>query len=255
MRSITVKTAGQLRVEIYGDRAAMGAAAAQRVAGWMAEALADQERVVMVFAAAPSQNEFLHYLGEMEGLGWSRVVALHMDEYTGLSQDHPQSFGYFLRRRLFDRVQPGTVHYLDGAAPDPATECRRYAALLAQKPVDIVCAGIGENGHLAFNDPPVADFHDPWLVKVVELDRPCREQQVHDGCFPTLADVPTLALTLTIPALMGARHISCVVPGSTKTEAVAHTLHDPIATTCPATILRTHPQAVLFLDVAAAGEA
>ncbi|MSP14499.1 MAG: glucosamine-6-phosphate deaminase [Chloroflexi bacterium] len=249
------KTVDQLPVEIYSDRAAMGAAAAHRVAGWMALALATQPHVVMVFAAAPSQNEFLQSLRQAPGLDWSRVVAFHMDEYISLGRDQPQSFAYFLRRHLFDHVQPGAVYYLDGTAPDPATECQRYAALLARNPLDIMCAGIGENGHLAFNDPPVADFHDSQSVKVVEMDRPCREQQVHDGCFASLADVPSHALTLTIPALMSARRLCCVVPGATKTAAVHHTLHDPISTACPATILRTHPQAVLFLDRVAAGEA
>ena len=245
-------TVDQLKVKIYEDRAAMGAAAAQAVAQRMRQVLAEKEQAVIVFAAAPSQNEFLATLRHIEGLEWRRVVAMHMDEYIGLPADAPQAFGNFLRERLFDIVEPRTVHYIDGNAVDPETECQRYAGLLKHNPVDIVCAGIGENGHLAFNDPPVADFDDPGLVKVVELDLRCRQQQVHDGCFAQLAEVPTHALTLTIPALMMARWIYCIVPGPTKTEAVKKTWQGPVSTACPATILRRHANAVLFLDQAAA---
>lgn len=244
--------ADRWKVQIYPDRAELGRAAAARVAGWMRGLLAAQPQVVMVFAAAPSQNEFLSELGCVEDLDWRRVVALHMDEYLGLPAGSAQSFGAFLKQRLFDPVRPGAVHYLAGDAVDAAAECRRYAALLAANPVDIVCAGIGENGHLAFNDPPVADFADPLPVKVVELDRPCREQQVHDGCFARLEEVPTHAMTLTIPALTRARRISCVVPGATKAAAVAAAVAGPIATACPASILRRHAGAVLSLDRAAA---
>jgi glucosamine-6-phosphate deaminase len=148
-------------------------------------------------------------------------------------------------------VKPGTVHFMNGSAPDPAAECRRYAALLARG-LDLACIGIGENGHLAFNDPPVADFNDPALVKTVTLERACREQQVHDGCFPRLEDVPAKALTMTLPAIFGARRIVCVVPGPTKTEAVTATLRGPIGTACPASGLRRHPDAALFLDAASA---
>lgn len=246
----------QLKVEIYEDRAAMGRAAAQRVAGWMRQILGEQEQVSMIFAAAPSQNEFLAELCQIEDLEWDRVVAMHMDEYIGLPADAPQAFGNFLRERLFDIVKPGMVYYLNGNAADLEVECQRYTELLKQNSVDIVCAGIGENGHLAFNDPHVADFDDPELVpapdrvqvKVVKLDHRCREQQVHDGCFAQLGDVPAHALTLTIPALMADRSISCVVPGPTKAEAVKRTLRGPVSTECPATILRQHDNAVLFID-------
>jgi len=239
---------GTLRVEIYGDRGKMGAAAAGAVAERMKETIARQDRVVVVFAAAPSQNEFLATLASLEGMDWDSVVAFHMDEYVGLPADAPQSFGNFLREHLFDLVQPGTIHYLNGQAPDPEEECRRYGALLKAHPVDIVCAGIGENGHLAFNDPPVADFADPLDVKVVELDETCRMQQVHDGCFPDFDSVPTHALTMTIPALMRARGLYTMVPGPTKAQAVRETLTGPISTDCPATALRRHPNAILYLD-------
>jgi glucosamine-6-phosphate deaminase len=237
-----------LCIEIYADREKMGAAAAQAVAKRMGDVIVEKGSVTVVFAAAPSQNEFLATLSSLEGINWHQVIAFHMDEYIGLPADAPQSFGYFLRERLFDLVTPGTVHYLNGGTPNPEEECRRYAALLEAHPVDIVCAGIGENGHLAFNDPPVANFADPLKVKVVALDDTCRMQQVHDGCFPDFDSVPTHALTMTIPALMAARRIYTVVPGPTKAQAIKETLSGPIGTHCPATALRQHPGAVVYVD-------
>lgn len=206
----------------------------------------------MIFAAAPSQNEFLASLIDEPGLDWSRVTAFHMDEYLGLPADAPQRFGNFLRARLFNRVHPGVVHFIDSAS-ETAAECARYGALLRAAPIDIVCLGIGENGHIAFNDPPVADFDDPDMVKPVELDLPCKEQQVHDGCFATIADVPNHALTLTIPMLLSGAYLSCVVPGTAKRRAIRDTLHGPITTACPASILRRHPACVLYLDRDSAG--
>ncbi|NLE76851.1 MAG: glucosamine-6-phosphate deaminase, partial [Chloroflexi bacterium] len=144
----------KLQVEVFATRAHLGAAAADDAAAQMRVLIREQGTVRMVFAAAPSQNEFLAELGRLPGIDWGRVVAFHMDEYVGLGPDAPQSFARFLREHLFQRVRPGQVHYLNGLAPDPQAECSRYAALLAQAPIDIVCAGIGENGHLAFNDPP-----------------------------------------------------------------------------------------------------
>jgi len=237
-----------LQVEIYADRGKMGAAAAHAAAKRMKDVIARRGSVTTVFAAAPSQNEFLATLASLEGIDWDQVIAFHMDEYIGLPADAPQGFGYFLRERLFDLVTPGVVHYLNGQARDPAEECRRYAALLEANPVDIVYAGVGENGHLAFNDPPVADFADPVKVKVVELDETCRMQQVHDGCFPDFDSVPTHALTMTIPALMAARWIYTMVPGPTKAQAIRDTLTGSIGTHCPATALREHPNAVLYAD-------
>jgi len=241
----------QLRVEIYATREDMGAAAGHAAAELMRKLLEEKEAVRMVFAAAPSQNEFLAALGSSPGIDWRRVTALHMDEYVGLSADAPQSFVRYLREHLFDRVQPGTVDVLNGAAVDPAGECQRYAELVNEAPIDILCAGIGENGHLAFNDPPT-DFDDPRTVRVVDLALTCRQQQVHDGCFVDLASVPRKAYTLTIPALMAARHAFCVVPGPTKAEAVRDTLLSPVLPACPATILRSHERAILYVDVDAA---
>jgi len=222
------------------------------VATAMREALARQPVVRMVFAAAPSQNELLDTLATVPDLDWSRVTVFQLDEYLGLRPDAPQTFGRYLRDRLFDRVQPGSVQLIDGDA-DPASEARRYADQLAAAPLDIVCLGIGENGHLAFNDPP-ADFDDPHLVKRVTLDDASRQQQVHDGCFPSLDAVPTQALTVTIPLIMSGQRLICVVPGAAKAEAVHRTLHGAVSPSGPASILRRHPDARLFLDLQSAAD-
>lgn len=240
-----------LNVRVYGTREAMGQAAASDVAMHLRQILAEQETARIVFAAAPSQNEFLAALRAMADLPWQRIVAFHMDEYVGLPDDASQRFGSFLRERIFD-LPFADVNYLDGNAPDVEAECARYAALLQEAPLDIVCAGIGENGHMAFNDPHIADFDDPAWVKPVTLDDVCRQQQVNDGAFERIEQVPKQALTMTMPALMSASHVACVVPGPTKRVAVASTLEGPIEESCPATIMRRHADAVLYLDAAAA---
>jgi glucosamine-6-phosphate deaminase len=202
----------------------------------------------MVFASAPSQEEFLEELSQSDGISWNRITAFHLDEYIGIPGDAPQNFGHFLRVRLFEKVCPAKVYYINGMAQDPEAECGRYGSLLKNHPFDIACVGIGENGHLAFNDPPVADFHDPLPVKVVDLDAISREQQVHDKTFPDIESVPRKAITLTLPSIFSAKFIYCMVPAPSKAEAVRRTLEDPISTHCPATILRRHENATLFLD-------
>ncbi len=228
-----------MRVEVFPSRAELGRAAATAVAKELRHRLAAQDDVRMVFAAAPSQQEFLDALALEAGLEWSRVTAFHMDEYLDLPAAAPQRFGSWLRRALFDRV-PLRPHFVSD--PDD------YARQLAEAPIDLVCLGIGDNGHLAFNDPPVADFHDPADVKIVELDAACRRQQVDDECFATLDEVPHRAITLTVPRLLAADRLFCVVPGPRKAQAVRRALHDPIGEACPATALRTHPDCTLFLD-------
>lgn len=237
-----------LKVKVYPNRLEMGRAAAEAVAGTMRELLEQQERVSMVFAAAPSQDEFLASLAAAQGVDWRRVIAFHMDEYLGLPADAPQRFGNFLKERIFDKVRPGVVHYLGVGVTGPEAETQRYASLLSEHTLDIACMGIGQNGHIAFNDPPVADFDDPLLVKVVELDERSRQQQVYDGCFARLDAVPRCAITMTIPALTSARWVHCIVPDVSKAESVRNCLCGPIATACPASILRRHPRAVLYLD-------
>lgn len=236
-----------LQVKVYADRAAMGEAAAIAVIDKITALFTTQAYVNIIFAAAPSQNEFLAALVK-SSLDWTRVRAFHMDEYIGLSDQAPQRFGNFLQEKIFGKLPFAGIHFLNGNTTVAEQECNRYTTLLKEYPVDIVCMGIGENGHIAFNDPPVADFKDGYLVKVVELDQPCRQQQVNDGCFATIDDVPNNAITLTIPALMAARYIYCMVPGPTKAQAVFNTLNKDIVEQYPSTVLRRHDNAILYLD-------
>ncbi len=238
----------KLQVKIFSNRREMGKAAGQSVAEKMRDILKTKESLSIVFAAAPSQNEFLEELSQSPGIQWNRVTAFHLDEYIGLPPDAPESFGHFLRVKLFEKVHPGDVYYLNGMAGDLGAECNRYGHLLKDHPLDIACVGIGENGHLAFNDPPFANFQDPLLAKVVELDLVSRQQQLRDGCFKSLQEVPKKAITLTIPVILSAAFIYCMVPAHSKAEAVKKTLQDSVSTDCPATILRKHENAILFLD-------
>ena len=240
----------RLRVRVFDDRPALGAAAELEASAALTQAIERNGRVSILFAAAPSQNEFLAALTANETIDWSKVTAFQLDEYVGLAEGAPESFGAFLEDRVFGRVAIEKVHAIGATANAGEAErrCGEYAALLAELPPDVVLLGIGENGHLAFNDPPVADFSDPLAVKVVELDEPCRQQQVNDGCFPTFADVPTHAITVTIPTILTGARLICVVPGPAKRAAVAAALHGPVETACPASILRQHPNCTLFLD-------
>ena len=237
-----------LLIEIYDTRAEMGAAAGTLAAKRIREALAQKEEVNVIFAAAPSQNEMLATLVAAPDIDWGRVNAFHMDEYIGLNREAPQCFGNFLKEHIFGKLPFKTINYIDCEATDMEAECARYSALLRQFPVDIVLLGIGENGHVAFNDPPVADFRDEKRVKVVELDQACRQQQVNDKCFESVEKVPTHALTLTIPALTNAKHMFCTVPCATKAEAVYLTATAPINEDVPATAMRNHPHAVMYCD-------
>ena len=237
-----------LTVNVYDTRTEMGEAAARDIKAKLLSLLQMKETVNMIFAAAPSQNEVLAALATDRDIPWERVNAFHMDEYIGLSKDAPQGFGNFLKAHIFGLAPFGSVHYIDISAEDPEAECERYAALLQKYPTDIVVMGIGENGHIAFNDPPVADFADPRAVKPVLLDEICRNQQVNDGCFAVIDDVPKYAITLTVPTLFAGKHLFCIVPAKTKANAVRATLCGEIGESCPATVLRRHPNAVLYLD-------
>ena len=236
-----------MEVKVFDTRKEMGEAAAKVVASKILELLSKKESIRMVFAAAPSQNEFLDSLVKIKDIPWNRITAFHMDEYLGLPKDHSALFANFLKDKIFEKVPFREIHLIDGNN-DPELECLRYAALMEASPIDIVCMGIGENGHIAFNDPPVALFNDPETVKKVALDAACRQQQVNDGCFPNLKEVPKRALTLTVPALLNADFISCVVPAKNKKEALQKTLYGSIETLCPASILRIHGDCHLFTD-------
>ena len=237
----------QLTARVFDSRVSMGRAAAKDIGDEMRRLLAEKEEISMIFAAAPSQNETLSSLADEEGIDWTRVRAFHMDEYVGLAPGAPQAFSRYLKEHIFDRVPFRAVHLIDSSNV-AGEEIRRYSALLEQYPVDITVLGIGENGHIAFNDPGVADFSDPALVKTVPLDEVCRMQQVHDGCFAKIEDVPRYALTLTVPALTRAGAMFCSVPAVTKAEAVRRTVTEEISEACPATVMRRHPHAVLYCD-------
>ena len=198
-----------LEIHIYQDKEELGKASAKFVTEKLNDAIHENGKANLILATGASQFEFLENL-QKQNIEWNKITVFHLDEYKGISENHPASFRNYLKDRILDKVKPKQVYYLNGDEKDIESETRRYENLLKEHPVDIACIGIGENGHIAFNDPPVADFNDPRLVKVVELDDACRKQQLGEGWFPTFDDVPTHALTLTIPAIMNSKIISCV---------------------------------------------
>jgi glucosamine-6-phosphate deaminase len=226
----------------------MGEAAAKDIKAKIADLLSKKDEINMIFAAAPSQNDVLKSLVEDKDIEWNRVNAYHMDEYIGLDKDAPQGFGNFLKAHIFGLVPFKSVNYIDITTTNPEKEAERYGKLLLANPTDIVIMGIGENGHIAFNDPPVANFKDEKVVKPVKLDEICRQQQVNDGCFKSISDVPTHAMTLTVPTLVKAPYLFCIVPAPTKANAVYETLNGTIDEHCPASILRLQDNAILYLD-------
>lgn len=234
-------------ITVAATAAEAGTAAGQRAASILADTIAARGRARVIFASAPSQEDMITALARAE-LDWSAVHALHMDEYIGLPADHPQSFGQWLADRLpadigdFDRIRP---------AADPEVERQRYAELI-NEPVDLVCMGIGVNGHIAFNEPG-SDFDDSHRVRQIHLDQASRQQQVDDDCFATLEEVPTSALTITIPPLVQAAAIVCTVIGDRKAAAVGAAFDGPVTPDCPASILQRCSQAEIYLDTPAAG--
>lgn len=237
-----------LEYRVYDSRYNMGYAASKDVAFTIKKLLNEKDEISIIFAAAPSQNELLQFLVADKTIDFRRVNAFHMDEYVGLNSNAPQAFGQFLRDRLFDKVSFKSVNIINGTADNIESECERYAALLGEAKPDIVCMGIGENGHIAFNDPHVAYFNDKKAVKVVSLDEVCRNQQVNDGCFEDISLVPTHAVTLTIPTLVSPEYVFCVVPAATKANAVYTLINGEIGEYCPCTILRKHNNAILYTD-------
>ncbi len=237
-------------VLVSSTRETLGILAASHVAAEIRLRLSTQPVVRIIFAAAPSQSEMLHALALEENLDWSRVEAFHMDEYIGLHDGAKQQFGAWLKSEFFDRVPFGSVNLIEpGSNPEQAAE--QYALLLGEKAVDIVCLGIGVNGHLAFNDPP-ADFTEARDIKVVELQYASRQQQVDDGLFTTVEEVPTHAITLSVPRLLRAGRLFCCVPGSLKRDAVTRALTGSIHPDSPASILREHPNCTIYLDAESA---
>lgn len=237
----------KLEIKTFETRNEMGLNAAKDIKDCITSLLSKKDEINIIFAAAPSQNEVLHYLCEDEEIDWSKINAYHMDEYIGLDASAPQCFSNFLKNAIFDKLPFKSVNLINPASTADE-ECERYGKLLTENPADIVVMGIGENGHIAFNDPHVAFFNDEKIVKAVELDEVCRNQQVNDGCFEKLSVVPKYALTLTIPTLMAADYHFCVVPAPTKANAVKRTVEGEISEECPATILRTKENSILYCD-------
>ena len=238
--------ADNLTVKKYDSRAAMGRAAGEEAAEHFRKLIAEKGDIWVIFAAAPSQNEFLSTLAESD-IPWNKVHAIHMDEYVDLPADHPAGFGNFLDRAIFKKVPFASVDYMT-TTKTPEQIVQDYTRLLGEHHIDICLMGIGENGHIAFNDPHVADFADPAKIKKVDLDLKCRTQQVHDGCFASLDQVPKYAMTLTIPTLFACDRLFCVVPAATKADAVKATVTGPVSEVCPASILRRHAAATLYVD-------
>lgn len=243
-----------IKLKIHPDCRAAGLAAAETAAIAMRELATGKDQVGVIFATGASQFETLAALTQMDAVPWSRVVGFHMDEYVGIAPDHPASFRRYLRERLTEKVSMKEFHEIDGNAADPIEFADAYAEKLRAAKPQVCLLGIGENGHLAFNDPAVADFFDPLDAKVVSLDAMCRQQQAAEGWFPSAAAVPDQAITLTIPALLRIPQLIVSVPGRRKAKIVRRALLGPISTQCPATILRAHPNVTLYLDMESAAE-
>lgn len=237
----------KMNVKVYSEREFMGSSAAKEAIECLKELLDKKEEVNVIFAAAPSQSEFLLELTKEKSINWTRVNAMHLDEYIGLEKDSKQRFVYFLNENVFNKAPFKNVYAMD-FAKGVKEELSRYETILKNNPIDVAFIGIGENGHIAFNDPGVADFQDKLLIKEVVLDEACRQQQVNDKCFDSLEEVPKTAATVTVPLIMSAKRIFCMVPATTKANAVKRTIDGDISEDCPSTILRSHDNATLYLD-------
>ena len=252
--SSLIKTfhAGAMQVQVFLSKREASGAAAEAATTILRDAIARRRRARMVVSTGNSQIDFIDALVMAQDLDWCAIEALHLDEYAGMDSTHPASFRLWLKTRLADRVPLRAMHFVNGGASDLEAECRRYGTLLAEAPIDVGFIGIGENGHIAFNDPPVADFADPLPIKIVRLDDACRRQQVGEGHFDDISAVPERALSLTCSTIVGLTNLVCCVPELRKAQAVRDAIEGPISTTCPASILRTHPRAQLFLDLESA---
>ncbi|MBD2626021.1 glucosamine-6-phosphate deaminase [Trichormus variabilis] len=238
-----------LLVQIYNSEAEMAQDVAKIAQQYLQQLLQQQDTIAVLLATGNSQLKFLDALIALGGIDWSRTTLFHLDEYLGITADHAASFRRYLRERVEQRVFPKEFYYIEGDTLEPIAECDRYTKLLQAQPIDLCCLGVGENGHLAFNDPAVANFQDPAKVKLVKLDQVNRLQQLNTGQFPNLEAVPQYAFTVTIPMICAAKKIICLAPDTRKAKIVKEILHGSITTNCPASILRKQPQATLFLDV------
>ena len=248
MNPIKTLKLDELPVRVYAAQHDLAVDAAHMVQQFLVECIAAHGSANAILATGNSQIQFLDELIKLGGVDWSKLTLFHMDEYLGLEANHKASFRRYMRERVESRVKPKAFHYIEGDADQPLSECTRYADLLQAEEIDLCCLGIGENGHLAFNDPHVAEFDDPWSVKIVSLDLKCRQQQVDEGHFSSVDDMPRYAYTLTIPTLCAVRKIICIAPEKRKAQAVHNALREAVSTNCPASYLRTQKQAVLLLD-------
>tara|TARA_B110000027_G_scaffold58390_1_gene63113 strand:- start:478 stop:1260 length:783 start_codon:yes stop_codon:yes gene_type:complete len=253
MKKFKSKKVDALTIRIDDTSEEMAKASARHVANTLKQVVNVLGKARLILATGTSQIFFLDQL-QKEVIPWDKITVFHLDEYVGIEDSHPACFRNYLKTRILDRVKPKKVFYLNGDAPSIHDEIERYSNALSKHPIDLACIGIGENGHLAFNDPGVANFDDPQLVKSVFLDQKCRQQQYDEGWFDTIEQVPKEAITLTIPAIMNVQTISCVVPETRKAKAIYDTLEGVISEACPASVLRRHPNAFLFLDLASAAQ-
>ena len=244
----------KLEVQVHPSYHAMSEAATQRFAQVIQQVLAQKQTARAIFAVAPSQYGFQERAAQRGDIDWPRITCFHMDEYVGLDQNDTGSLAKMFYQKLIAPAKPAAFHAINGRAALVFEECWRYEKLLREQPIDVCVLGIGENGHIAFNEPHMADFDDPVWVKPVRLDEKSRMQQAREKTFGSEAAVPTHAITLTVPALLSAQTMICIVPGAHKAEAVQQTLKGPISTDCPATGLRNHPRAELFLDQESASQ-
>ncbi|MDZ7958602.1 MAG: glucosamine-6-phosphate deaminase [Aulosira sp. DedQUE10] len=238
----------ELMVQIYNTEAEMAQNVAEIAQQYLQNVLQQKDTAAVLLATGNSQLKFLDALIALGGVDWSRIILFHLDEYLGISSDHSASFRRYLRERVEQRVNPQQFHYIEGDTLQPLAECDRYSKLLQAQPIDLCCLGVGENGHLAFNDPSVANFQDPYTVKLVKLDSLNRQQQVNTGHFPNLESVPQYAFTVSLPLICTAKKIICIAPEKRKAKVVKDILNGTISTKCPASILRQQTQATLFLD-------
>lgn len=237
-----------LPVRVYKNQPDLASDVTRIVEEYLVDVIARQGSAAAILATGNSQIQFLENLVRSGRVDWSRVTLFHMDEYLGMDDQHKASFRRYMRERVESRLKPKVFHYIKGDCLLPFDECERYTRLLEAQPIDLCCLGIGENGHLAFNDPPVANFEDKWKVKLLQLDTDCKMQQVREGHFPSLEAVPPYAFSLTIPALCSAKKMVCVAPETRKAKAVKAALHGPISPACPASVLRKQPHATLLID-------
>ena len=236
-----------MNIAIFNSRQELAQSAAGEAAQIIRQSIDDRRQAHVIAATGASQFEFLEALVRQPNIDWAKTVFFHLDEYVGMAESHPASFRRYLQERIVDRVHPGVFHFVEGDSPDPSAECRRIGELISRHTIDVAFVGIGENGHLAFNDPP-ADFETEQPYLLVQLDEQCRRQQVGEGWFKTINDVPTRAISMSVQQILKARNVICVAPERRKARAVRDCLELEVSPLRPASILQQHPRVTFYLD-------